>query len=161
MKKLALVLGLVGISIFNNSFSQSTVEYAGLTVQYGSFEFEKRVNANSSIESEIQRLLGLQFINAKETTDSKEFFDIHVNVEGLPVTSDLKGKECPTEITAILFPKDKMSDAQVARESVRILNKLIAEENLGIKDSEYTGYRVKVKTEGNNTKVIVMVNSSK
>ena len=158
MKNLALVLSLVWISIFNNSFSQSTVEYAGLTVQYGSFEFEKRVNDNSLIESEIQKLLLLQFVNAEETTDFKEYFDIHVNVEGLPQTSDLKGKESPTEITAILFPKDKMTDSQVARESVRILNKLISEENLGIEDSEYTGYKVKVKTEGINTKVVVMVN---
>jgi hypothetical protein len=161
MKKLALVLALVGISIFNNSFSQSTIEYGGLTVQYGSFEFNKKVNDNYSIESEVQRLLLLQFVNAEETTDFKELFDIHVNVEGLPVTSDLKGKESPTEITAILFPKDKMSDAQAARESVRILNKLIAEENLGIKDSEYTGYRVKVKTEGSNIKLVIMVNSAK
>ena len=51
-----------------------------------------------------------------------------------------------------------MTDSQVARESVRILNKLISEENLGIEDSEYTGYKVKVKTEGINTKVVVMVN---
>ena len=116
MKKLALVLVLVGILIGGKTFSQSTIEYGGLTVQYGSFEFNKKVNDNYSIESEVQRLLLLQFVNAEETTDFKEIFDIHVNVEGLPVTSDLKGKESPTEITAILFPKDEMSDAQAARE---------------------------------------------
>lgn len=163
MKKLVLVLGLVGISIFNSSFSQNTAVYAGLTVQYGtgSFKFNDKSNDHSKIESGIVDLLIKEYPNVKETSDFEDVFSAYVNVKGHPTLEDVGEKEFPTEITSILFPKESFSDSQIARESVRILNKLVVKGDYDLSNVEYTSYRIKSLNSGDDIKIVIMINGDK
>ena len=163
MKKLALVLGLAGVSIFNSSFSQNTAVYAGLTVQYGtgSFKFNDKSNDPSKIESGIVDLLIKEYPNVKESSNFEDVFSTYVNVKGHPTFDDIKEKEFPTEITSILFPKESFSDSQIARESVIILNELIGKGDYGLSNGEYRSYRVKSLNDGDDIKIVIMINGDK
>jgi len=163
MKKLALVLALAGVSIFNSASSQNTAVYAGLTVQYGtgSFKFDDKSNDHSKIESGIVDLLIKEYPNVKESSNFEDVFSTYVNVKGHPTFDDIKEKEFPTEITSILFPKESFSDSQIARETVRILNKLVVKGDYGLSNGEYTAYRVKSLNNGDDVKIVIMIHGEK
>ena len=52
-----------------------------------------------------------------------------------------------------------LSNSQVARESVRILNDLISEHGYTFPKESYTGYQVKAIIEGTNINVCLFVNA--
>ena len=128
-------------------------------VQYGSFKFEERKNDLQSIETEIVSLLQSEYPNIQKSGEFDPIFSTHTEIVGLPATKDVYGMKTPTEITAISFDKDLLSDTQVARESFTILNNLISEHGYSYPKESYTGYRVKTINDGMKIKVCLFVNA--
>jgi hypothetical protein len=150
--KAMVVCFLIGVCVFQNINAQ-------LIVQYGSFKFDDPKNDTQVIETKIEELLKSEYPNIKKSEEFNSIFSSHTNISGLPSTSDIYGKNSPTEITAILLEKDVLSNSQVARESVRILNNLISEHGYTFPKESYTGYQVKAIIEGTNIKVCLFINS--
>jgi hypothetical protein len=112
-----------------------------------------------TINMEKKHMALSEYPNIKKSEEFNSIFSSHTNISGLPSTSDVYGKNSPTEITAILFEKDVFSNNQVARESVKILNDLISEHGYTFPKESYTGYQVKTIIEGSNIKVCLFVNA--
>lgn len=153
MKKLFLFLFLIGIIIGGNLFSQG-IQSDNFVIKYDSR------NSNSEIELKAKELIIQEFPNVENTGRFDSLVGIYLNAKGHPVFSQIKGiSDFPTEITSVIFPNNYFTDAQVARESVIILKDLLKEHDYGIKNGEFKEFGVRVKTEGENLKVIIFVSA--
>jgi hypothetical protein len=100
--KAMVVCFLIGVCVFQNINAQ-------LIVKYGSYKFDDPKNDTQVIETKIEELLKLEYPNIKKSEEFNSIFSSHTNISGLPSTSDVYGKNSPTEITAILFEKSAFS----------------------------------------------------
>ena len=150
MKKLALVLALVGISI-STAFSQKS-QSQNFVIKYDTS------NDGSQIELKAKDLLLEDFPNIQNNGKFDSLVGIYLNSEGHPSFSQIGGiEEFPTEITSIIFPKDYFTDSQVARESVIILKDLLKEHGYKLTNSQYKEYSVEAKNEGDNIKIVILI----
>jgi hypothetical protein len=149
MKKLVLVLALVGISI-NTTFSQES-QSQNFAIKYDTS------NDGSQIELKVKDLLLEDFPNVQNTGKFDSLIGIYLNSEGHPAFSQIKGISFPTELTSIIFPNNYFTDSQVARESVIILKDLLKEHNYRIKDGDFKQFGISTKVEGENLKIIIFI----
>ena len=151
MKKLALVLALVGILIGGKTFSQES-QSQDFVIKYD------KSNNKSQIELKAKELLLEVFPNIQNTGRFDSLVGIYLNSEGHPIFSQIKGiSDFPTEITSIIFPNNYFTDSQVARESVIILKDLLKEHEYGILNGDFKEFGISTKVEGENLKIIIFV----
>ena len=153
MKKLALVLALVGILIGGKTFSQES-QSQDFVIKYD------KSNNKSQIELKAKELLLETFPNIQNTGRFDSLVGIYLNSKGHPIFSQIKGiSDFPTEITSIIFPNNYFTDSQVARESVIILKDLLKEHGYRILNGDFKEFGISTKVEGENLKIIIFVSA--